>query len=80
MRHGKVDTRLPEKRKSKSRGARPVHKIISIIRWIRTSRLSIKNSLVEAWGTPRERALPKAPLSQAPSPKGFHRALGIVLL
>ena len=26
-------------------GARPVHKIISMIKWIRTSKLSIKNSL-----------------------------------
>ena len=33
----KVDVRLP--------GARPVHLIITMIKWIRTSRLSIKNSL-----------------------------------
>ena len=30
---------------SNSHGARPVHQIISVIKWIRTSRLSIKNSL-----------------------------------
>ena len=30
---------------SNSHGARPVHQIISMIKWIRTSRLSIKNSL-----------------------------------
>jgi len=30
---------------SNSHGARPVHLIITMIRWIRTSRLSIKNSL-----------------------------------
>jgi len=30
---------------SKSNGARPVHLIITMIQWIRTSRLSIKNSL-----------------------------------
>jgi hypothetical protein len=30
---------------SNSHGARPVHLIITIIKWIRTSRLSIKNSL-----------------------------------
>jgi len=28
-----------------SHGARPVHLIITMIKWIRTSRLSIKNSL-----------------------------------
>ena len=28
-----------------SHGARPVHQIISMIKWIRTSKLSIKNSL-----------------------------------
>jgi len=31
-----------------SHGARPVHLIITMIRWIRTSRLSIKNSLSHA--------------------------------
>ena len=41
----KVDVRLPGKGNSNSRGARPVHLIISMIKWIRTSRLSIKNSL-----------------------------------
>ena len=34
---------------SNSHGARPVHLIITMIRWIRTSRLSIKNSL--CWGS-----------------------------
>ena len=32
---------------SNSHGARPVHLIITMIKWIRTSRLSIKNSLSE---------------------------------
>ena len=41
----KVDVRLPGKGNSNSRGARPVHLIISMIKWIRTSRLSIKKSL-----------------------------------
>jgi len=41
----KVDTRLPGKGNSNSHGARPVHLIITMIKWIRTSRLSIKNSL-----------------------------------
>ena len=50
---GKVDVRLPGKENSNSHGARPVHLIITMIKWIRTSRLSIKNSLrqgtVDAW-------------------------------
>ena len=41
----KVDIRLPGKGNSNSHGARPVHLIITTIKWIRTSRLSIKNSL-----------------------------------
>ena len=38
----KVDVRLPGKGDWNSHGARPVHLIISMIEWIRTSRLSIK--------------------------------------
>ena len=41
----KVDVRLLGKGNSNSHGARPVHLIITMIKWIRTSRLSIKNSL-----------------------------------
>jgi len=41
----KVDVRLPGKGNSNSHGARPVHQIISMIKWIRTRKLSIKNSL-----------------------------------
>jgi len=41
----KVDVRLPGKVNSDSHGARPVHLIIRMIEWIRTSRLPIKNSL-----------------------------------
>ena len=41
----KVDVRLPGKGNSNFHGARPVHLIITMIKWIRTSRLSIKNSL-----------------------------------
>ena len=41
----KVDVRLPEQGNSNSHGARPVHLIITMIKWLRTSRLSIKNSL-----------------------------------
>ena len=43
--HRKVDVRLPGKGNSNSRGARPVHLIITMIKWFQTSRLSIKNSL-----------------------------------
>ena len=39
----KVDIRLPGKGNSNSHGARPVHLIISMMKWIRTSRLSIKS-------------------------------------
>jgi len=38
----KVDVRLPGKGSSNSHGARPVHLIITMIMWIRTSRLTIK--------------------------------------
>jgi len=41
----KVDVRLPGKGNANSHGARPVHLIITMIKWIRTSRLSRKNSL-----------------------------------
>jgi len=41
----KVYVRLPGKVNSKFHGARPVHLIIPTMKWIRTSRLSIKNSL-----------------------------------
>ena len=41
----KVDVRLPGEGNSNSNGARPVHLIITMIMWIRTSRLSITNSL-----------------------------------
>ena len=40
-----VDVRLPGKGNLNSHGARPVHLIITMIKWIRTSRLSIKKSL-----------------------------------
>ena len=39
-----VDVRLPGKGKSNSHRTRPVHLIITMIKWTRTSRLSIKNS------------------------------------
>jgi len=40
-----VGVRLPGKANSNSHGARPVHLIITMMKCIRTSRLSIKNSL-----------------------------------
>ena len=45
--HGEfiISEKVPRKGNSNSHGARPVHLIISIIKWIRTSRLSTKNSL-----------------------------------
>jgi len=41
----KVDVRLPGKGKSNSHDARPVHLIITTIKWIRASRLSTNDSL-----------------------------------
>ena len=41
----KVDVRFPGKRNLSSLGARPVHQTITMIKWIRTSRLSVKKSL-----------------------------------
>jgi len=45
LRFRKVDVRLPGKGGSNPHGARPVHLITTMIKWTRTSRLSIKNSL-----------------------------------
>jgi len=44
----KADIGLAGKGKLQSYGVRPVHQIISITKWIRTSRLSIKDSLSDA--------------------------------
>ena len=41
----KVDVKLPGKGNSNPNDARPVHLIITMVKWIRTSRMSIKNSL-----------------------------------
>jgi len=40
-----LDVRLPGKGNSNSHGAKPVHLIITMIEWIRTNRLLIKNLL-----------------------------------
>ena len=45
LRTRKVDVRLPGNGNSKSHSARPVHRIISMMKWIRTGRLSMMNSL-----------------------------------
>ena len=42
---------------SNPHGARPVHLIITMIKWVRTRRLSIKNSLYCGVGLDRQRAL-----------------------
>jgi len=76
----KVDVRLPGKGNSNSHGARPVHLIITMIKWIRTRRLSIKNYLsAQAGGAAgvvyvpaREREGPKRTVSRARgTPRGF---------
>ena len=43
--HSKLDVRLPGKGNSNCHDARPVHLIISMIKWFRTSRSPIKKSL-----------------------------------
>ena len=45
----KVDVSLPGKVDSSSHGVRPVHLIITMVKWIRISRLSIKKS-PSLWG------------------------------
>ena len=45
QRSRKVNVKLPGKGNSKSHGERPVHLIITMIKWIWTSRLSTKDSL-----------------------------------
>ena len=47
----KVAIWLPRKQNPMSDGARLVHSIISMIEWIRTSRMSIKKSLSSGCGT-----------------------------
>ena len=48
----KVDVRLPGKGNSNSHGSRPVHLIITMIKRIRTSRLSIRT--LSLWQTDEE--------------------------
>ena len=60
-----VNSRLPGKGNSNSHGARPVHLIITMITWIRTSRLSIRNSLEDEADRVGELRLLLAPGLQA---------------
>jgi len=57
----KVNVRIPGKGHSNSHGARPVHLIITMIKWIRTSRLSIRKCLSWQVGGGR-----RAPLARVP--------------
>ena len=45
----KVDVRLPGKGNSNSHGARPFHLVITMIKWIRTSRLSTLSRINAPW-------------------------------
>jgi len=52
--HRKVDVRLPGKGNSNSHSARPVHLIVTVIKWIRTSRLPINHSFPHRMATRKE--------------------------
>ena len=81
--------RLPRKGNSNSHGARPVHQIITMIKRMRTSNLSMKNFFS---AKPNERLFSGNETchgnalqgnlvhKNSTPPNGFHRALGIVLL
>ena len=77
----KVDIRLPGKGNSNYHGARPVHRIISMVKWIRTSRLSIKNSLSLSVGVNLVQAGDRLPLETYSRPKprahGLPRGSGV---
>ena len=63
----KVDVRLPGNGNSNSHGARPAHPIITMIKWIRTGRLSIKNYLSPRGRERRCGFETKHPTTKAPS-------------
>ena len=64
--YARVVVRLPGKGDTDSHGARPVHQIMVIIKWIRTSRLSIKNSLYDGRvGTNDRLSLSRLPAAAA---------------
>ena len=56
----KVDVRLPGRGDLNSHGARPVHLIITMIQWTRTSRLSKKKSLSKALSSEDSRTFEKS--------------------
>ena len=66
----KVDVRLPGKGNANSHGARPVHLIITMIKWFRTSRLSIKNSLSSKSSPSAEERMAEG---QTTGPRGTQR-------
>ena len=68
----KVDDRLPGTGNSNSHGARPVHLIIMLIKWIRTSRLSIKNSLSLELNTLLPKPKHQRPLHEISHPRQHH--------
>jgi len=62
----KVDARLPEKGDSNSHGARPVHLIITMIKWIRTRRLSLTSpATISPGGASRSRSMTPSGISVA---------------
>ena len=66
---------LPGKGKSDSHGARPVHHIILMIEWIRTSRLSIENSLsqyLEPFGSAKSHFGPTVKSIRVRHPPGLY--------
>ena len=69
----KVNRRLPAKGNSNYHRARPVHQIISMITWIRTSTFSIKNSLSLQAGPDGQQS------SAARSPEALHTFCGMLL-
>ena len=74
LRARKVDVRLSKKGNSNSHGARPIHIIISMIKWILTSRSSIKSSLSgseceQACRQPEPMRLPRNPKSATQNPE-----------
>ena len=73
----KVDIRLSGKMISNSHGTRPVHQIITMMKWIRTSMLSMKHSLSQSFA-PNVRALDgrgHASKGKRPSSDQLHTAL-----
>ena len=79
----KVDTRLPEKGNSNSHGARPVHRIIAMIQWTRTSSLSNFPSAPQGAlerGSARVPGVPRCASGAGPPGPGFMvQGLGLVV-